>query len=144
MTGKLEDTIEIDRQIGERIQGLRKSKGLSRKELARSIHITHQQLHKYEAGINRISASRLLKLCEAIDVSIAQFFEQPVLPAMPKRGVETLAKEFVALPEGHAKVAVLTLMGKLVECNQKSKENIDYPGGSEYISQPDGKPETHI
>lgn len=143
MSGKLEDTVELDRRIGERIASLRKEMRMSRKELAAQIHITHQQLHKYETGVNRISASRLIKLCEALDVSAASFLSGIAAQKQeePDKGEErNLAEAFVALPEGSAKVAVLTLMGELVECSKKGgkgKENVAYPEADAYKSQPD-------
>lgn len=37
--------------------------------------ITFQQVQKYEKGINRIAASRLNDIAEALDVSVMLFFE---------------------------------------------------------------------
>lgn len=143
MSGKLEDTLELDQRIGARITALRKEARMSRKDLAAQIHITHQQLHKYETGVNRISASRLIKLCEALGVAAGSFLSgiAEEKPEAPVKGEERhLTEAFVALPEGNAKVAVLTLMGELVECSKKGgkgKENVAYPEADAYKSQPD-------
>ena len=38
------------------------------------IGVVFQQIQKYEAGINRISCSRLLKILDVLDISIIDFF----------------------------------------------------------------------
>ncbi len=52
--------------------------------------LTFQQVQKYERGVNRIGASRLLALTQALDVSIIYFFEDmppevAAIPSAPKR-----------------------------------------------------------
>ena len=49
--------------------------GLSQQEMAHLIGVTYQQAHKYERGINRISASRLYDIARVLRVPIGQFFE---------------------------------------------------------------------
>ncbi|MVA25717.1 helix-turn-helix transcriptional regulator [Agrobacterium vitis] len=44
---------------GERLKSARKNKGMSQSDVARELGVTFQQLHKYEKGINGMSASRL-------------------------------------------------------------------------------------
>ena len=51
-----------------------KAGGLSQEKLAREIGVVFQQIQKYEAGINRISCSRLLKILDVLDISIIDFF----------------------------------------------------------------------
>lgn len=65
----------INNKIGERIQEKRVSKGLSRAQLCERIEITHQQLQKYEKGINRVSAARLQGIAEALGEHPAYFYE---------------------------------------------------------------------
>lgn len=68
-------TNEIDKIIGEKIYNYRAVKGLSRKQLADAIGITHQQIHKYEKGINRITVSRLNDICEYLSVNMAALLD---------------------------------------------------------------------
>jgi len=59
--------------------------GLSQGKLAEAIGLTFQQVQKYEHGANRIGASRLHELSQALDVPISFFFDDtdPVrAPAM--------------------------------------------------------------
>jgi transcriptional regulator with XRE-family HTH domain len=39
------------------------------------IGVTYQQAHKYERGLNRISAGRLYEICQVLSVPISWFFE---------------------------------------------------------------------
>jgi len=50
-------------------------RGLSQKELARQLGISFQQIQKYETGANRISASKMWRFCEVLDIRPAYFFE---------------------------------------------------------------------
>jgi len=49
--------------------------GLTQHELAKMIGVTYQQAHKYEKGINRVSASRLFGIANAMSVNVGYFFE---------------------------------------------------------------------
>jgi transcriptional regulator with XRE-family HTH domain len=51
--------IEVEKTIGKRIEQSRILFNISRKELAKVIDVSPQQLYKYENGKNRISVSRL-------------------------------------------------------------------------------------
>jgi len=49
--------------------------GLSQQQLAQMIGVTYQQAHKYERGLNRISAGRLYDIAQVLNVPISWFFE---------------------------------------------------------------------
>lgn len=79
MAGKKTDAknvSELDTIIGKKISALRSQKKLTRIELSKQVGVTHQQLQKYERGINRISAGRLYEIAQALEVDIGYFFEQ--------------------------------------------------------------------
>jgi transcriptional regulator with XRE-family HTH domain len=65
----------IDRHVGARLRLRRTLMGLSQTELARAVGLTFQQVQKYESGANRISASRLYRISEALDVPVGFFFD---------------------------------------------------------------------
>jgi transcriptional regulator with XRE-family HTH domain len=64
-----------DRQVGARIRERRVMMGLSQQQLARMVGVTYQQAHKYERGLNRISAGRLFEIAQVLDVPVSFFFE---------------------------------------------------------------------
>jgi transcriptional regulator with XRE-family HTH domain len=48
--------------------------GMTQQRLAVLIGVTFQQQHKYERGIDRITAGRLHAIARALDVDVAVFF----------------------------------------------------------------------
>jgi transcriptional regulator with XRE-family HTH domain len=65
----------IDHRVGSRIRERRIMLGLGLKQLAEMIGLSHQQVQKYEHGIDRVSAGRLFEIACALSVPIAYFFE---------------------------------------------------------------------
>jgi len=49
--------------------------GLTQQQLAEIIGVTYQQAHKYERGINRVSAGRLFEIARALSAPISYFYE---------------------------------------------------------------------
>ena len=66
---------DVDRYVGARIRERRILLGLTQQQMAELIGVTYQQAHKYETGINRISAGRLYQIAQALGVEISYFFE---------------------------------------------------------------------
>lgn len=66
---------EIDKHVGTRIRERRIMMGLSQQQMADMIGVTYQQAHKYERGINRISAGRLFEITQVLGVPLTYFFE---------------------------------------------------------------------
>jgi transcriptional regulator with XRE-family HTH domain len=66
---------DTDRFVGARIRERRIMLGLSQQQMADMIGVTYQQTHKYERGINRISAGRLYEIAQVLRVPVSYFFE---------------------------------------------------------------------
>ncbi len=66
---------DTDRHVGARIRDRRVMLGLSQQQMADLIGVTYQQTHKYEHGINRISAGRLYEIAQVLRVPLSFFFE---------------------------------------------------------------------
>lgn len=89
----------IDRHIGSRVRARRVMLGMSQEKLAEALGLTFQQIQKYEKGVNRIGASRLLQMAGILDVSIEFFFEgAPGLPNVGLTGDSVMA-EFLTSPD---------------------------------------------
>jgi transcriptional regulator with XRE-family HTH domain len=67
--------LDVDRFVSLRIRQRRIMLGLTQQQMAELIGVTYQQAHKYETGINRISAGRLYQIARALGVEISHFFE---------------------------------------------------------------------
>ena len=68
-------TVAIDDHVGSRIRERRIMLGLTQQQLAEMIGVTYQQAHKYERGINRVSAGRLFEIARALSAPITYFYE---------------------------------------------------------------------
>src|ERR1700728_1633399 len=68
-------TQEIDRHVGARGRERRIMLGFTQQQLADLIGVTYQQAHKYERGINRISAGRLFEIARVLSVPVSEFFD---------------------------------------------------------------------
>ncbi|KRS12297.1 Cro/Cl family transcriptional regulator [Roseovarius atlanticus] len=65
----------VDVHVGKRIRHRRWLVGMTQQQLAESVGIKFQQIQKYETGANRVSASRLWDIADALDVEVSFFFE---------------------------------------------------------------------
>lgn len=66
---------KVDIHVGKRIRQRRWLAGVTQQQLAEVVGIKFQQIQKYETGANRVSASRLWDIADALNVSVAYFFE---------------------------------------------------------------------
>lgn len=69
------DANNKDELIGKIIFAIRNMRGLTKTELSLRIGVTSQQLNKYEQGINRLTITRLLDICKALEYDICSFFD---------------------------------------------------------------------
>lgn len=63
----------INQTVGRKIKALRKSKGLTREQVARKVGVCQQQIHKYETGESRVSLDKLYAIAGALGVDIDYF-----------------------------------------------------------------------
>ncbi|WP_018901308.1 helix-turn-helix transcriptional regulator [Rhizobium sp. 2MFCol3.1] len=125
---KAKSTNAIDGYVGERVRLRRKMLGMSQASLAEALGITFQQIQKYEKGINRIGASRLLRMAEIFGVTVGYFFEdgvgatgddsvRPETDAVAafmasKEGI-ALGKAFIAIEDPNVRQKLLALTRSL-------------------------------
>lgn len=64
----------VDVHVGKRIRHRRWMVGTTQQQLAEQVGIKFQQIQKYETGMNRVSASRLWDIAEALGVDVSFFF----------------------------------------------------------------------
>ncbi|SFQ95278.1 helix-turn-helix domain-containing protein [Poseidonocella sedimentorum] len=65
----------VDVHVGKRIRHRRWLVGMTQQQLAEKVGIKFQQIQKYETGANRVSASRLWDIAEALEVDVRFFFD---------------------------------------------------------------------
>lgn len=111
---------QIDKHMGNKIFQLRLGMGLSRQQLAEIIGVTHQQLQKYEKGINRISVGRLALISKALDKEIKYFYEDFDQQQIPEEQVTNhqrmcieLSRNFMKIKDSDHQTAINTLVKSL-------------------------------
>ena len=67
----------VDVEIGRHIRRRREELGLSLDEVSRQCGVCFQQIQKYEAGTNRIPASRLFDLARALRTTATELLMAP-------------------------------------------------------------------
>jgi transcriptional regulator with XRE-family HTH domain len=72
---KIKKITPVDDHIAKRVRQRRSAIGMTLQELAGRLHLTFQQIQKYESATNRISASRLYEIAGCLGVPISYFFE---------------------------------------------------------------------
>ena len=85
----------VDVHVGKRIRHRRWLVGMTQQQLAERVGIKFQQIQKYETGANRVSASRLWDIADALDVQISFFFEGLESGAEQKTDTEKLPADLM-------------------------------------------------
>lgn len=116
----------VDVHVGGRLRTRRALFGLSQATLAEQLGITFQQLHKYEIGSNRMSASRIWQASKALEVPISYFFEgldenaDPAADILKTRAGLELVRDFEGCSEDVQKSASLLCKAAVDEVNAAS------------------------
>ena len=98
----------MDALVGRRIGDRRLAMGLSQTALAQRLSVSPQQVQKYEAGQNRISASRLNDIAMALGVAPGDLF--PEREPMEERNDLSALRFMTATAEGRAVAAAFPLI----------------------------------
>lgn len=113
----------VDRHVGERIRERRTLLGLTQEQLAATLHISYQQIQKYETGANRVSAGRLFEIAKELDCDVAQFFEgleqnadqSPQAHGGRNRSTIELVRNFTKISDPVVRNAVMNLVRSLTD-----------------------------
>ena len=86
MPGRGKTLGAVDLHVASRLREQRTVLGISQRQLAATLGLTFQQIHKYEQGKSRISAGRLYEFGKVLGVPITFFIEgvaDALTPAVP-------------------------------------------------------------
>jgi transcriptional regulator with XRE-family HTH domain len=105
---------DVDKQVAERLRERRVLLGLTQLQLAAAIGVTYQQAHKYEKGVNRLSAGRLHQVAQVLGVGVEYFFRDVKAPTASKptdrqRAMLELARSFAHMPSRGHQAAICDL-----------------------------------
>ena len=85
----------VDVHVGKRIRHRRWLVGMTQQQLAERVGIKFQQIQKYETGANRVSASRLWDIADALEVEVSFFFEGIDAETEAKAGGESVPADIL-------------------------------------------------
>jgi transcriptional regulator with XRE-family HTH domain len=92
----------VDKTIGIRLRGLRLEANCSQSELADALGVSFQQVQKYEKGVNRIGAARLVEIARTLQVDTSYFLDdlRPVNGNGKELATTSRFAEFLATTDG--------------------------------------------
>ena len=70
-----EEPDPVDCHVGKRLKARRVGLRISQSDIGKKLGVTFQQIQKYENGSNRVGASNLFRLADALEVPVSYFFE---------------------------------------------------------------------
>lgn len=108
-----------DEEIGARIKLHRLGKEMTQVELAKAIGVSVQQLQKYEAGLNRVSAPRLLAAARALGTSTGELLGEAAdglegIGPLRTPGAADLLRAYAAIPDPAHRRGLLAMARALV------------------------------
>lgn len=65
---------QIDVRVGKNIKAYRRVAKMRQDDLAKKVGVRFQQIAKYESALNRVSASRLWLIAEALEVNVQNLY----------------------------------------------------------------------
>jgi len=112
----------VDAVVGRTIRVLRLQRRVSQSALGKTIGVSFQQIQKYENGTNRVGASRLVQIAQALQVPLDALFQR-VDGARPKKdGLDDplalladgqtmrVARAFSEISDSRIRIAIVTLV----------------------------------
>lgn len=91
----------VDIAVGHRIRARRKAAKISQSKLAKHLGVSFQQVQKYERGANRVSASKLAEIANALETTVADLMgETGNADADPRMAALLAIPEALHLLEG--------------------------------------------
>lgn len=104
-SGKASQQNIVDQYVGRRLKLLRRQSHISQKALAERLGITFQQIQKYEKGLNRLPAGRMLAICLALDITPNDLFHDLLMKEFPVKKPQEYSDQEMELIEALRRLA---------------------------------------
>jgi transcriptional regulator with XRE-family HTH domain len=115
---------EADAAVGRRIRDCRISMGLSLSDLSSQVGVSQPQLYRYECGLTRVAASRLIAIAAALGVSIEalarghQVTADGPTPACSAAEADLLLRAFSSIGQPERRSALIALARSMADADQ--------------------------
>ncbi len=101
----------VDAYVGSRIRQCRVDRGRSLQSLAAQLNMRSEQLETYESGKDRMTASQLKELANALDVPLSYFFDGLAAQLDKLRAADTRWRSLGALLKGPLLLSIAYYLG---------------------------------
>lgn len=108
----------LDIEIGRRLRQARVAKGLTQKDLAASIGLSHQAVQKYESGESRLSLSTLARLRQHLGIEASD-----LLPVIRPDGT-AVADPLAGMAQSITGLRLANLFSRMRPNQQQSLLNV--------------------
>ena len=106
------DEILTSKELGAKLKGFRKGKGLTQEQLAERTGVSFQQIQLYESGRTRMNTDKLQALALAMSIPVAAFFGEVESPLSPEE--KKLLNGFRAISTPEVRQFILRCLAKEV------------------------------
>lgn len=125
------DTDPVDIAIGARIRARREGRRITQAQLASAAGVTFQQVQKYERGVNRVSAARLLLIAAALRTTGADLLGELEggdidALALARPGASEMLEAFNRIGSVDARDAALTVLRAMVAAEPTARKTGRY------------------
>jgi transcriptional regulator with XRE-family HTH domain len=122
----------VDAVVGQTIRLLRLQKHLSQTALAQKIGVSFQQVQKYENGTNRVGASRMVQIAQALHVPLESLFQRidgthpkaepgdDPLALISNSQALRMARAFADISNNQIRIAIVALIESIAERERSS------------------------
>lgn len=119
-----------DVAVGVRIRALRRAAGRTQKQLASHVGVTNAQLHRYEAGISRVAASRLVAIARALEVRVEDLLNEGerTLATPYAEEFASLARAFAAIADPRHRAALVSLANTMAGATAAARSGTQAAG----------------
>ena len=105
---------DTDLHVGKRLRRRRRLLGMTQQDLATQVGVRFQQIQKYERGVNRVSAARLLQIASVLKSTGAALLGELETAegdelALAAPGVAELLAAFRGIKDAAQRDALLTV-----------------------------------
>jgi transcriptional regulator with XRE-family HTH domain len=116
---------DADAAVGRRIRDCRIAMGMSLSELSGQVGVSQPQLYRYECGLTRVAASRLIAIAAALGVSIEALARGHAPPLPPASGAmaeaELLLRAFSNIGQPERRSALIALARSMADTEGESR-----------------------
>lgn len=109
-----------DQYVAARLRRARVMKGVTQVELAEAVGVSFQQIQKYEKGVVRVSAGRLMQFCAVLELPVSFFYADLIAKFGGERTKDAVIVDLTGLTSTKA-----SAVKRLVNASDTDAQTID-------------------